>query len=244
MTNAPTPVNRLRELQGVAAIFDMDGLLLESESLWRVAEREKSAELGLNLTDSHFDRTMGVRMRDVAQMWFEWSPWSQDQPPTPSTDEVAQQVIDRVVELVAGAEALPGVEHALSLVEHLGMRVALCSSSDLSMIHSVVDSLGLSERFEVTHSAADNVYGKPHPEPYLSTASKLGVPPRKCVAFEDTVTGAISAKSAGMSVIAVPDPAEYGSVRFGFCDAVLQSLADLQADHIADLLAPKPLEGS
>ncbi len=222
-----------------AAIFDMDGLLVESESLWRIAEREKASELGLPFTDEHFDRTMGIRMRDVARMWFEWHPWSAELPPVPSTNEVAQDVIDRVVELVAGAEPLPGVEQALSLVSDLGMRVALCSSSDLSMIDAVLEGLGLADRFEVTHSAADNVYGKPHPEPYLSAATKLGVPPSRCVAFEDTVTGSISAKAAGMAVVAVPEPGQHESPRFGFCDTVLKSLTDLQAADLTELFAQR-----
>ncbi len=230
-------MNQSPDLTGYAAIFDMDGLLLESESLWRVAEIEKTAELGLPLTSHHFDKTMGVRMRDVTRLWFEWHPWSTEDPPQPSTNEVAQRVIDRVIELLAGATALPGVEDALDLVADLGMKVALCSSSDMAMIEAVLDGLNLADRFELTHSAADNVYGKPHPEPYLSTAMKLGVPPTRCVAFEDSVTGAISAKAAGMSVVAVPEPTQFESPRFGFCDSVLPSLTDLRGDNLTALLA-------
>lgn len=202
-----------------AAIFDMDGLLLESESLWRQAEHEVSSDLGLGFTDADFERTMGVRMRDVAQMWFEWNPWS-----GPSVDEVAERVVQRVIDLVAGSDLLPGVLSALELVESLGLKVALCSSSDDRLIDAAVKALGIEDRFEVIHSAEHDENGKPHPQPYLSTATKLSVSPRRCLAFEDSVNGCISARAAQMTVIAVPDAAANGSGQFGFADVVLDSL--------------------
>lgn len=209
-----------------AAIFDMDGLLVESESRWRQAEQEVSASLGLSLTVADFDKTMGVRMREIAELWFQWEPWV-----GPSPSEVAQSVIDRVVELCADAEALPGVMHALDSFENAGMRLALCSSSDLSMIEAVLDTLGIRDRFEVVHSAENDEYGKPHPMPYLRTAELLGVDPVNCVALEDSAAGTVSAKAAGMRVIAVPDPAAVGTAQFGIADVVLQSL-----DQIDDLV--------
>ncbi len=204
-----------------AAIFDMDGLLTESESRWRIAEREACAQLGLPLTDVDFDATMGVRMRQVAQIWFDRHPWD-----GPSPDEVADQVIDRVIELCAGALPLPGVIETLDACAAAGLRIGLCSSSDQRMIDAILDALGLTDRFEITHSAEDDTYGKPHPEPYLVTAGLLGVDPHTCVVFEDSVTGCVAAKAASMKLVAVPDPADRGSARFGFADVVLDSLAD------------------
>ena len=217
-------------------VFDMDGLLLESESLWRQAETEMSAELGLGFTKADFERTMGVRMRDVAELWFQWKPWTG---PTPA--EVADEVISRVVELVVDAEPLPGVVETLEAVADRGMRVALCSSSDDLLIRASMEALGFGDRFEVLHSAEHDEFGKPHPAPYLATAAELGVDPSSCVAFEDSVTGCLSAKSAGMAVIAVPDSASRGTSRFGFADVVLESLEQFNVDMLDEIDATTPV---
>ncbi len=222
--------NSLVAMRFDAAVFDMDGLLLESESCWRTAEREASDALGLGLTDDDFRSTMGVRMRDVAKIWFGWQPWE-----GPSVEEVADGVVARVIELIADADPLPGVIDALDLLERRGLRLALCSSSDDALIDAAVEALGIADRFELLHSAEHNDFGKPHPDPYLSTAAKLGVAPDRCLAFEDSVNGCLSAKSAGMAVVAVPDADARGSARFGFTDVVLESLAHFD-DDVLDAL--------
>lgn len=203
------------------AIFDMDGLLTESESRWRIAEQEACAELGLPLTEADFDATMGIRMRQVAKIWFDIHPWK-----GPSTDEVADSVVDRVIELCAEAVPLPGVVETLDACAAAGLRIGLCSSSDQRMIDEILASLGLADRFEVVHSAEDDTHGKPHPEPYLVTASLMGVEPSECLVFEDSVTGCVAAKAAGMKLVAVPEAGERGSARYGFADVVLDSLED------------------
>lgn len=218
-----------------AAIFDMDGLLLESESLWRKAESEAVARLGLPLTDADFAATMGVRMRDVARIWFDHHPWH-----GPSPDDVADQVIDRVVELVAEAEPLAGVVESLELCASRGLRLALCSSSDRRLIDAVLSTLELEHYFEVSHSAEHDEYGKPHPQPYLSTAAKLGVGPRECLAFEDSVAGCLAAKSAGMTVIAVPEPDARNLPGFGIADLVLGSLGRFDSETLDDLMSGIP----
>lgn len=204
-----------------AAIFDMDGLLTESESRWRIAEREACARLGLPFTDADFDSTMGVRMRDVAQIWFDRHPWD-----GPSPEAVATEVIDRVIELCADAVPLPGVVEALDVCAAAGLQIGLCSSSDGRMIVAVLDALGLTGCFGVVHSAEDDRHGKPHPEPYLVTADLMGVEPNQCLVFEDSVAGCVAAKAAGMQLVAVPEPGERGSARFGFADVVLDSLLE------------------
>lgn len=219
-----------------AAIFDMDGLLTESESRWRTAEREVSDALGLHLSDDDFDRTMGVRMRDVAALWFAWEPWT-----GPSIDEVADRVVDRVIELTANAQALPGVSDSLDVCRRAGLRLALCSSSDQRLIDATLSALDLQSAFEVIHSAEGDPFGKPHPDPYLVTARDLGVDPRSCLAFEDSVNGCVSARAAGMSVVAVPDPSVRGTSRFGFCDVVLESLAQFDDHVLASLSDGTPL---
>ncbi len=215
-------------------IFDMDGLLAETESLWRIAETEAVDGLGLPFTEADFDLTMGMRMKDVAQLWHDRFDWG----PTPTPGEVADQVVDRVIELTAGAVPLPGVVAALDLAHDLGMRVALCSSSDLRMVHAVTQAIGISDRFEVLHSAEGDSHGKPHPEPYLETARLLGVAPNNCLVFEDSVTGCVAAKAAGMTVVAVPGLVDRTNTRLGLADLVLTSLTDLNLDVLERLQGP------
>ncbi len=218
-----------------AAVFDMDGLLIESESKWRTAEEEMNIQLGLGLTEDDFRKTMGVRMGDVAKLWFEWKPWAG---PTPA--EVAYAVVDRVIELTADSPPLAGVLEAIERCRAAGLRLALCSSSDERLIVAILDGLGLADVFEVVHSAEFDAHGKPHPDPYLATAAKLGVAPHRCLAFEDSVNGCISAKAAGMRVVAVPDREARGSGRFGFCDLVLDSLEHFDARALEFLAAGVP----
>jgi mannitol-1-/sugar-/sorbitol-6-/2-deoxyglucose-6-phosphatase len=219
-----------------AAVFDMDGVLLESESRWRQAEAEVAGRLGLPLTDEDFVATMGVRMGDVARRWYAAHPWS-----GPSVDEVADQVVDRVIDMVAEAVPLDGVAEAIDRCQARGLRLALCSSSSQRLIDAVCDRLGLAGRFEVVHSAEHDRYGKPHPEPYLLTAAELGVEPDHCLAIEDSFSGCLSAKSAQMVTVAVPDPICRGDARFGLADAVLGSLAELDDDLLDALEAGRPV---
>ena len=216
-----------------AAIFDMDGLLTESESRWRQAEREVAATLGLALTDADLEATMGVRMPDVARRWFDAMPW----PTPPSPDEVAERVVDRVIEHTRDATPLPGVVSALDLCARRGLRLALCSSSARRLIDATLSRLELEHRFEVVHSAERDEFGKPHPLPYLRTAEKLGVAPAACVALEDSLSGCVSAAAAGMALVAVPDPAARGDARFGLADLVLGSLSELDDDALDTLVA-------
>jgi HAD superfamily hydrolase (TIGR01509 family) len=220
-----------------AAIFDMDGLLTESESRWRRAEAELADELGLPLTEADFVATMGVRMEDVAERWFQAHPW--EMPPTPR--EVADQVVDRVVQLTEGAVPLAGVLDALDLCQRRGLRLALCSSSPPRLIQATLARLALSDRFEVIHSAEHDTFGKPHPMPYLVTASELGLAPSACLVFEDSFNGCVSAKAAGMTVVAVPDASARGDARFGVADAVLASLSQLDEATLDALDARRPL---
>jgi len=213
-----------------AAIFDMDGLLLESESLWQQAEADAADRLGVPLGDADFPDTTGVRMGDVVTMWFDRYPW-----PGPTPSQVADEVVDHVTELIAGSAPLPGVVAALDLCAGHGLRLALCSSSADRLIEAVLTTLNLTTVFELTHSAENDEHGKPHPQPYISTAAKLGVDPQRCLAFEDSVAGCRSAKGAGMTVIAVPEVETIGLPGFTVADRVLTSLTSLDGTMLRDL---------
>jgi sugar-phosphatase len=146
-----------------------------------------------------------------------------------------------VAELIeAGGEPMPGVREAIDLFASRSVPMAVCSGSYAVVIEAALDRLGISDAMSTWHSAEWEPLGKPHPGAYLSTAAKLGVDPTACLAFEDSFNGAISAKAARMRVVCVPEPAAQGSPRWGFCDLVLDTLAEFDATAL-DALQGGPL---
>jgi mannitol-1-/sugar-/sorbitol-6-/2-deoxyglucose-6-phosphatase len=205
-----------------AAIFDMDGLLVDSEPLWHEAEVEVLGPLGVPIAEGDPRRTKGVFVREVARYWHDRFPWD-----GPSTDEVASRIVDRVIELVAAKGRLqPGVKKAVGLCRGHGLLLALASSSEYRLITFVLERFGLASEFAFAHSAEDEPYGKPHPAVFLTTAQRLGVAPDRCIVWEDAPAGVLAAKAARMTCVAVPAPEERAAPAFAIADAVLTSLEE------------------
>ena len=201
-------------------VFDLDGLLIDSEPFWRRAEIEVFASVGLDLDESDVRQTMGLRIDDAVRHWWVRFPWEGLTPV-----EVERATTARVAELItASGEPMPGALEAVALCGRLSLPVAVCSGSYAVVIAAALRRLDLESSVAVWHSAEWEPLGKPHPGAYLSTAAKLGVDPMGCLAVEDSFNGAISAKAARMRVVAVPEPSAASSGRWGFCDAVLGSL--------------------
>jgi beta-phosphoglucomutase-like phosphatase (HAD superfamily) len=203
-----------------AAIFDLDGLLIDSEPLWRRAEVEIFATVGLVLTDADCEVTTGLRIDEVVAFQHGVRPWH-----PPRLDEVAARIVDRVIELIETVGvAKPFGAHAVALCEREGLQLALASSSPERLIHAALRRLGLTGRFGLVQSAQHERWGKPHPAVFLTTAERLGVPPVACVVLEDSLNGVIAAKAARMRCLAVP---ERPDPRFVLADRVLPSLQAL-----------------
>jgi sugar-phosphatase len=203
-----------------AAIFDLDGLLVDSEPLWHEAEVSILGGLGVPIDAGEPRRTKGMFVGEVTQFWYERHPWA-----GPSPAAVADEVVDRVILLVlAKGVRRPGVEQAIGFCRSRGLALALASSSAYRLILPVLDHLGLGDTFSVVHSAQDEAYGKPHPAVFLSAAGRLGVRAERCVVWEDSAAGVLAAKAARMACVAVPEPDERGLPAFGLADVVLGSL--------------------
>ncbi len=208
-----------------AAIYDMDGLLLDSEPYWVEAEVQVLGDVGVPLTAELARETTGMRLDEAVAHWYRRFPWK-GLPP----EQVLARLTDAAHRLIlAHAEAKPGVPQSLRVFASRGMRLALASSSPLSLIHRVVEKLGLLGQFELTVSAEGEAHGKPHPAVYLTCARRLGVSPQECVALEDSVNGLTSARAAGMHVIAVPEAAHREDARFQLADVVVNSLLEIDA---------------
>ena len=215
-----------------AVVFDMDGVLVDSEPLWREAEIEVFGSLGVPLTETMCLETMGLRLDEVVGHWYRRHPW-----PDLDAPAVAAAVVERIAALVdARGEPLPGVAEAVDACRASGFRTALASSSPMRLIEAVVGRFRLGGSFEVLATADDERHGKPHPAIYLSTADQLGVAPTACVAIEDSVNGIVAAKAARMACIAVPARELRGDRRLGIADVVVDSLAAVTAECLERLV--------
>lgn len=202
-----------------AAIFDMDGVLVDSEPIWWQVEIELFGELGIPLTLQDTKKTMGMRLDRVVRLYYDRKPWA-----GPSVDEVGETLTRRVAERVRReATEIPGAA-AVRLARERGMKVALATSSPHLLIEAVLDRLDLRDAFDVVASGMDERYGKPHPAVFLTAAEGMGVQPERCVVFEDSLTGVIAAKAASMTCVAIPHGYPDYSPKFALADAVWPSL--------------------
>ena len=210
-----------------AVIFDMDGVIIDSEPLWRIAEMEVFRQVGLDLDESDCLQTMGMRMDAAVDYWYQKKPWRDV-----SRQEVAHRIEQHVIELIHDrGKAMEGVEDCIEAISESGLALGLATSSAHSVIDAVLKVTALSSRFVSIRSALDEVQGKPHPAVYLSCASELGIDPANCLAIEDSCTGLNSALSAGMKVVAVPAPEDFGNPCFDQASLKLRSLSDFDLYH-------------
>lgn len=215
--------------QILAAIFDMDGLLVDSEPLWDQAELDVMASLGVDITRRHeLPDTLGLRIDMVVDLWFAQQPWN-----GPTRQEVTEHIITRAIALVEETRPLlPGVREAVALCKSQGLLVGLASASPLHMLEKVLTMFGLRDSFDALASAEKLPYSKPHPQVYLDCAAKLGIDPLSCVALEDSVNGMIASKAARMRSIVVPAHENQGDPRYVLADVKLSSLTELTAVHL------------
>ncbi|WP_431022704.1 hexitol phosphatase HxpB [Erwinia rhapontici] len=213
----------------LAAIFDMDGLLIDSEPLWQQAELDILTTLDVDLSRrGEMPDALGLRIDQVVRMWYENLPWK-----GPSQAEVTQRVIARALSLVEeNRPLLPGVEQALQLCQSEGLKIGLASASPLFMLERVLEMFNLRQYFEVLASAEALPYSKPHPQVYLDAAARLGVDPLNCVTLEDSFNGMIATKAGRMRSIVVPDAAHAADLRWSLADVKLASLEELTAQHL------------
>jgi sugar-phosphatase len=206
-----------------ASIFDMDGLLIDSEILWHEAEIQILGDLGVPLAREGCRSTKGMFVGEVTEYWHAQYEWAG---PTPA--QVAVTIVDRVIALLLDkGELKPGAVRAISMCAERGLPLAVASSSQYRLIDTALEHFGLRRHFAVVHSAEDELYGKPNPAVFLTAAAKLRVLPRRCLAWEDAPAGVLAAKAATMACIAVPEAGEEHRPEFGLADVVLTSLVEM-----------------
>jgi HAD superfamily hydrolase (TIGR01509 family) len=213
-----------------AVVFDMDGVLIDSEPVWERVRRKFVADRGGRWPADAQDRMMGMSTA-------EWSAYmSEDFGLRLPAQQVAEQVIAAMAaEYLAHLPLLPG---AVGAVRSLSARypLAIASSAPKSLIEAVLDASGLNSAFSAAVSSEEVPRGKPAPDVYLAAAKRLGLPPAACAAIEDSSNGLRSAAAAGLAVIAVPRP-EYppAAEALDLARLVLDSLTELTEPAIAAL---------
>jgi mannitol-1-/sugar-/sorbitol-6-/2-deoxyglucose-6-phosphatase len=208
-------------------VFDMDGVLIDSEPYWRSAEMEVFGRLGCHLTEDDCRMTTGLSVLEVVDFWHERRRWHTDHTPL-NRREIAQEIRKEVIKQVKeSGTPKPGILEALQYFSAQNLPIGLASGSEYEIINVVVDTLEIRKYFHVIVSTEEFPLGKPHPAVYLETCSRLALPPTQVLAIEDSVNGMIAAKAARMACVVIPDDHNASDPRFGLADAKLSSVNEL-----------------
>jgi HAD superfamily hydrolase (TIGR01509 family) len=213
-----------------AVIFDLDGVLVDSEQVWGAVREELTRESGGAWHDGALRAMMGMSS-------IEWSRYMHDELGVPlAPEEISNEVVRRVA--AHYSEELPLIDGAVEAVERLAARcpLGLASSANREIIDSALELSGLAHAFAATVSSEEVPRGKPAPDVYLEAAKRVGVSASEAAAVEDSTNGLLAARAAGMAVVAIPNrefpPAPEG---LAAADVVLGSLHELTPEAIERL---------
>lgn len=211
-----------------AVVFDLDGVIVDSEQVWDEVRERYVRETGGVYTETATRDMMGMSSP-------EWSSYMSESLRVPGTPaEINEAIVARM--LARYGEAPPLIDGAVDAVRRVATRwpLAIASSSNPELIEVVVRVAGLGDVFGIAVSSQEVARGKPAPDVYLEAARRLGVRATDCAAVEDSHNGIRSAKAAGMRVVAVPNPHfPPDDAAMAAADVVLGSIAELQVEHLA-----------
>lgn len=210
-------------LSGIKAIiFDMDGVIIDSEPLWRRTMIRSFVEIGIPFTENDCRVTTGLRFKEVIDFWFRKYQISHI-----SISDFDELVTTRLIELIKiEGKPMKGVIETMSWLKRHGYKIGLGTSSSVRLMNTVLDALTINSYFDALSSAEQLAYGKPHPEVFLACAQILQVEPTECLVIEDSLNGMIAGKAAQMKVLVIPDEATKPNSKFNLADHRLNSLAE------------------
>jgi sugar-phosphatase len=205
-----------------AVIFDMDGLMVNSEPVWKKAEQIAFREVNLELTDAMCSTTTGYDCWDVIKHWYNYHPWDIKKKSFSDLKKHIDELFFEIIE--TDGHLLPGVNETIEFFVKQKIPMAVASSAPLHIIHHVLQIFQLNQFFPIVCSSDQQEYGKPHPAVYQHAIRKLKTNPLNCLAFEDSFYGMIAAKAARLKVIGVPEEGDFQNTRYDFVDLKLESL--------------------
>jgi mannitol-1-/sugar-/sorbitol-6-/2-deoxyglucose-6-phosphatase len=202
-------------------IFDMDGVLIDSEPYWEEAGSETMAEFGIVLTADQYNTTTGLRTREWIDFWFSYFHLDKRDAQT-AENMIVTKAMDKIRD---HANPMPGVDYILEFFSERNFTIGLATSSPMELIEVVVRKLKIKKFLKAFSSAEELLHSKPHPEVYLNCANNLSVSPLQCLCFEDSFNGMIAAKAARMKCAIVPAPPQFDHAKWGSADVKIASLA-------------------
>ena len=210
-----------------AVIFDIDGLLINSEPLWNQAAAEIFRQYGIILTEEQYALTTGLRSKEFVTHWL-----IQHKIPSTEFDRVEEKIVNLALSLIdKDATLMPGVEHIFQFFLKRDFKIGLATSSPVELIEWVKDKLGIRSFIHASSSAQNLPYAKPHPQVYLDCAAAMHVSPLACICFEDSVYGMTAAKAARMTCVVVPSAEHSKLPHWGLADLKLSSLQNFGDLH-------------
>jgi beta-phosphoglucomutase-like phosphatase (HAD superfamily) len=213
-------------MKPTTVIFDMDGLLIDSEPLWEEAGKETLAQFGVSLTDEQYHFSTGLRTREWVDWWFTW--FGVDKKHSLIAElTIMQKAIEKIGER---GIAMPGVEETFQFFKERKFKIGLATSSPLALVKVVADKLQINHYLQAIASAEELPYGKPHPQVYLNCAKDLEVSPLECICFEDSFNGMIAVKAARMKCVVIPAHHQQHQTRWDAADIKLTSLLQINEE--------------
>jgi HAD superfamily hydrolase (TIGR01509 family) len=209
-----------------AIIFDMDGLMFDTERLARECWKKVAARRGIDLPDSLIALTMGLTCSEIRTLFQERFDEEGIRADAAALHRERNDLLLEIVER-EGAPVKPGLYGLLDHLRERGLRAAVASAAYIDRIEVLLRASGLTGAFDVIVHSGDVAKGKPDPEIFLTAAARLGLPPHECLVLEDSENGVFAAHAAGMPVVMIPDLKEPSDEVRGLALRVLPSLEDV-----------------
>jgi len=215
-----------------AVIFDMDGLLVDSEPIWQQVAIDVFKSVDVPLTVEICQAATGLGTAEFVKYIYTRFPWTQK-----SQDQVGEEILALAHTRIGNsAREMPGASELVRYFHEQNIPLAVASASPMNIIEIVLERLNLRPYFTLWHSALLEARNKPYPDVYLGAARRLHVTPSACLAFEDSGNGLKSAVAAGMLTVTVPAPYEYNDPKFDMATLKIPSLREFD-QNIFDTLS-------
>jgi beta-phosphoglucomutase family hydrolase len=218
----------------IGAIFDWDGVVIDSSAHHEESWERLAKETGYRLPPGHFKKGFGMKNEVIIPNFLQWT----SDPAEINRLSLRKEALYREIVLEWGLEPLAGVVTWLNRLRDAGIPCAIGSSTHRLNIETGLASIGLRDRFQVIITAEDVSHGKPDPEVFVKAASRLGVPPERCVVFEDALVGIEAAHRGGMKVVAVATTNPIDLLKDA--DVAVHQLDELSVDRLGQLVGVSP----
>ncbi|MFZ7171507.1 hexitol phosphatase HxpB [Avibacterium volantium] len=206
-----------------AVIFDMDGVLIDSEPFWKQAGVEVFGQIGIPVSLQEMQELTGMPALGIVKTVYQ----RYQKTPVP-VEEMVKRMNDCAISMILENKPLmPNVPETLEKLTALGCKLAVASASPRYLLEQITERCGIAPYFQYLSSATELDYNKPHPQVYLHAAQQLGAEPQACLGIEDSVLGMTAVKAASMRCAVIPAPVERTDPRWALADYQLEQLAQI-----------------